>query len=643
MDRRAIVARLQRGEHGGAQSPQVHRLAGMAHLALQACAEHGLLLTERDHVRYRHELSRRVVEESLARARHRELNARVLALLADEPLDATALARLVHHADAAGDAENVLRHAPIAAAEAAKRGAHRQAAAFYGAALRYGDRLAPRERAALLDKLAWEAFSCGLQDEALDANERAFGLWREAGDTLAQGRNRRVRFDFGESGNYAHRAAFADDIDVAVALLEPHGPSTDLAMAYADLPLILSLRGRHDEAEALDRKALAMAEAIAEPYALAHVLLLGERRRNSFLGAPRLDRVERALDLALRSGDQALAAQAWALYAVFARSVGDLRALDRALAEGLRYVEERDLDGQRMVLRSQQSWRELLRGNWDAVPGIVAEVLAAPSLPGLADYFANASAALVRLRRGAPDGLAQLERACAQTESRLGAPGTYVNARSALAEAYWLAGKRDAAFDCARAAFGFAQEMAAQALRFGLEPIWSRGPRITAWWLWPEIGVSIPPNVEGPIGLQLRGDWRAAAGIWDEMGLPYHRAMALVDGDEPARREAFEILERLGAGASIERCREMLAERGVRGIPRGPRATTRANPMGLTEREVEILRLLEQGLPNAQISRRLHRSVKTVGHHVSSILAKLGASTRQEAAHIARDKGLLDR
>jgi DNA-binding NarL/FixJ family response regulator len=39
----------------------------------------------------------------------------------------------------------------------------------------------------------------------------------------------------------------------------------------------------------------------------------------------------------------------------------------------------------------------------------------------------------------------------------------------------------------------------------------------------------------------------------------------------------------------------------------------------------------------------MHRSVKTIGHHVSAILAKLGASTRHEAAHLARDEGLLDR
>jgi len=612
--------------------------------ALRTAAERGLLVVDRAHARYRHELSRRVVEDSLADARRRELNARVLGLLAAGPLDATTLARLVHHADAAGDAAGVLRHAPVAAGEAAKRGAHRQAAAFLRAALRYGDRLTPRERAGFLDRLADEAFAGTLNDEALDANERAFALWREAGDTFAQGRNRRRRFEFGEYANYAARAAFAGAIESAIGLLEPHGPSTALAMAYADWALRLSMRSEHDEAQIYENRALAMAEAIADPSALAHVLLYGERRCNSYIGVPRLDRVRRAVDLALRSGEDALAAHAWALYAMFARSAGDLAALDRALAEGLRFVEARDIDGQRAILRSQQAWLELLRGGWDAVPGIVAELLDKPDLPGLAHQFANTSVALVHLRRhGDRAAIAQIARAGEVAESRLGAPGTFVGTRSQLAEAYWLVGERALAREYAREAFGYTRDMAATARRFGVEAAWTRGARVTAWWLWREIGVPIPADVEGPIGLQLRGDWRAAERVWGEAGMPYHRAMALVDGDEPARREAFAILEKLGAEAAIERCREMLAERGVRGIPRGPRAKTRANPMGLTDREVEILRLLEQGLPNAQISRRLHRSAKTVGHHVSAILAKLGAASRQEAAHIARSKGLLDR
>lgn len=118
--------------------------------------------------------------------------------------------------------------------------------------------------------------------------------------------------------------------------------------------------------------------------------------------------------------------------------------------------------------------------------------------------------------------------------------------------------------------------------------------------------------------------------------------MALVDGDTAAQREAFSILDRLGATAAIRRCREMLSGRGVTRIPRGPRPSTRANPMGLTDREIDVLALLAQGLQNGEIGERLHRSGKTVAHHVSAILATLGADTRREAVRIARSKGLLD-
>jgi DNA-binding CsgD family transcriptional regulator/tetratricopeptide (TPR) repeat protein len=619
------------------------RVLPMTDDALQACTERGLLVVDREHVRFRHELSRRVVEESLGVARRRELNARVLALLADEPLDATTLARLVHHADAAQDGASVLRHAPTAATAAAKRGAHRQAAAFLRTALSYGERLPSRERAALLDRLAQEAFACDSNEEALDANERAFVLWRGNGDTLAQGRNRRTRFEFGEHANYGDRTAFASELELAVKLLEPHGPSTDLAMAYVDWSFRLSMHGRHEDAQSFHDKALAMAESLGDPYALAHVLLLGERRCHSFVGTPSLQRTERALELALRSGDEALAALAWALYATFARSGGNLRALERALEGGLRFVEARDLDGQRMVLRSQAAWGALLRGDWDAVPEIAAEVPSRPQVPGLAYYFARSSVALARARRGEAGALAQIEEAVEAVRARLDSPASRINWSSTLAEVHWLAGGRDAALESARQAFEGAREMAATAARFGVTPIWGHGVRVNGWWLWREAALEIPTNMGGPMGLQLNGDWRSAARIWSESGMPYHRAMSLMDGDEPARREAFAILEKLGATATIERCREMLAVRGVRGIPRGPRATTRANPMGLTGREVEILCLLEQGLANAQISRRLHRSEKTVGHHVSAILAKLGAATRQEAAHIARSKGFLDR
>ena len=81
---------------------------------------------------------------------------------------------------------------------------------------------------------------------------------------------------------------------------------------------------------------------------------------------------------------------------------------------------------------------------------------------------------------------------------------------------------------------------------------------------------------------------------------------------------------------------------GAPSVPRGPRATTREHPFGLTARQVDILDLLAQGLSNAQIAARLSISAKTVDHHVSAVLAKLDVHSREEATTLARQHRLID-
>jgi DNA-binding NarL/FixJ family response regulator len=144
-----------------------------------------------------------------------------------------------------------------------------------------------------------------------------------------------------------------------------------------------------------------------------------------------------------------------------------------------------------------------------------------------------------------------------------------------------------------------------------------------------------------PYRLLLAGDWRAAAGAWHALGCPYEQAQTLALGDEEACLQALGLLDDLGARLAALRLRRQLRRRGNLRVPRGPTRATAANPAGLTGRQVEVLGLLAEGLTDAEIAARLSLSAKTVEHHVSALLAKLGVRSRRQAAAAARRLGVV--
>src|SRR5262249_10391068 len=98
----------------------------------------------------------------------------------------------------------------------------------------------------------------------------------------------------------------------------------------------------------------------------------------------------------------------------------------------------------------------------------------------------------------------------------------------------------------------------------------------------------------------------------------------------------------LGAKPLAKHVTLRLRELGLR-VPRGPREATRANPAGLTARQLEVLALVVEGLSNTEIADRLVVSPRTAEHHVTAVLAKLGASSRHEAARRAAELQLMPR
>src|SRR3954453_2496086 len=152
----------------------VDALADDAIAGVDECLESGALVSEPAGVAFRHELARLAVEDAVPVMRKVELHRRALEALSAPPGGgAPDVARLAHHAEAAADAEAVLRFAPAAAARAASLGAHREAAAQYARALRFGDALASVQRAELLESRAWSCFLTDQYDEAIAALEEA--------------------------------------------------------------------------------------------------------------------------------------------------------------------------------------------------------------------------------------------------------------------------------------------------------------------------------------------------------------------------------------------------------------------------------------------------------------------------------------
>ena len=464
--------------------------------------------------------------------------------------------------------------------------------------------------------------------ESLAARRKAMELAELAGDEEAVGLHQRwlsrLSWFLGRNADaerYAERA---------VRTLEPLGDSHELGMAYSNQSQLAMLAGDDDGAVSWGNRALELAHRIGDREVETHALNnVGTSRLHLGYSVEARTQLNRSLDLALADDAHEHAARAYTNLgstAVLARRLSEAEEIIRA---GIVYCRDRDLDSWDLYMEAQLARALSEHGRHSEAMACAQRVLDRPRVAPVSVIVAGAAAGQVAARLGA-DPREWLDRAWELAE-RTGEAQRLVLVAAAEADAAWLAGA-PAPVDHLDVAWAASTARPVD-WEVGEAAYWRERAGLTA---------DAPIAVPEPFALMRDGRWRAAAQAWQALDCPVWQAISL--GREPgldSARHAMDLLTRLElpvVWAALARDRHAAGQP----VPRGPRPARATNPGGLTARELDVLRLLADGMSNPAIAAALFLSARTVEHHVSAVLRKLGQPTRARAVSMAIREGMID-
>jgi DNA-binding CsgD family transcriptional regulator len=589
-----------------------------------------IIVVKNNRVIFKHELYRRTIEGSLSPFKRIELNKTMLDLFLDSFEEEGEIERIVHYAKNANENKLVVKYAPIAARQAASVGAHIEASKLFLTAVEYSDGNDVDQMVEFYESYAYECYLTNQIKDAIIYEGKALKIWQKKNEIVRAGNSLRFLsrlwwFD----GNREEAEKYGKQ---AIEILVSQPASKAKAMAYSNMSQLKMLSDETAECIEWGNKAIEMAKEIKDDEILCHAMnnvgsVLWKVKSSKEKGKEMLFE---SLDIALKNSFHEHAARSYSNIASNYLLLKEYDLASQVLEEGISYCEERNLDSSKNYKLYLKAKIFFDTGNWQQSSLIIENLLLNPSQIGSVKIGALAVLAIIKLRKGEDDALVYLN------EAKLLAIKTKEHHRIipvmiAELEYEWLTGKK---------------RMTEEELKLSIELIQKVNNDILntefVFWLQKtrkkDLGL---PKMYEPYKLLKEGKIKSAVKFWETTGCPFEKAFALFEGNEDDMKTALLIFQQIGANAVYEKIKMEMRASGIKKIPRGLRESTKTNPAQLTNRELDVLHLLQKGIQNKEIAGTLFISPKTADHHISNILFKLDVNTRSKAVTEAVRLGIL--